>query len=201
MVPAAGLAHGRAGTVLLLARLAAADPDAKYAGIARKKATELAAEASVLAVLAGRLTARPLAVSWCQGLAGIALALNEAGVLLAEPDLVRVAVGLTDHCLAWVPRLSTVGQCCGLAGVGSMLIELAPARSRFGAAGHPDGGGSEVAGQLLRRSAGPATEPVFQRAGQRPDLSFSTGSAGLLAFFRELRDAGQQPATATARRR
>jgi serine/threonine protein kinase len=180
--PAAGFAHGRAGAAYLLATLAAVDAD--FDVPARRLAAEVAAEVPRLVAAARGVTARPLAASWCQGLAGVASALQGCSDALAEPELSRAAVQASQVCVDWIPRLSTVGQCCGLAGVGAMLIGLAPARR---AAGLTDGLGL-VAGQLLRRSSGPPSSPIFETRFGRDDTSWGYGNAGVLAFFRSMRD-------------
>lgn len=178
--PAAGFAHGRAGTAYLLAALAAVDAD--FDAPARQLAAEVAAEVPRLVAAAGGVTARPLAASWCQGLAGVASALQGCSHALAQPELSHAAVQASQACVEWVPRLSTVGQCCGMAGVGTMLIGLAPARQ---SAGQVDGIGL-VASQLLRRSSGPPTRPIFETRFGRDDTSWGYGIAGVLAFFRSI---------------
>lgn len=178
--PAAGLAHGRAGTVYLLTALTTVDDS--FRPEASRHAGALANEVPDLVAGAQQPSARPLAASWCQGLAGVARVLHSCGQILDEPELTGAAIQASEACLNWVPRMATIGQCCGLAGVGSMLLNLALARR---SAGRSDGL-ELVAGQLLRRSSGPVGRPVF-RAGSH-DTSWGYGTAGALAFFRSMRD-------------
>lgn len=178
----AGLAHGRAGTALLLTRLAADDP--AYTARADAAASALTAELPRLLDLAALPAARPLAVSWCQGLAGVARALLEAGQVLHRRELVVASVQAGQTCLDRVPRLATVGQCCGLTGIGSLLLAQAAERA---AAGLPPGA-PDVSRQLILRSAGPADRPRFDIRFGTDDISWGYGLTGLLAYFRSVRD-------------
>jgi hypothetical protein len=110
--------------------------------------------------------------------------LHFCGEALAIPELTRAAIEASEACLDWAPRMTVVGQCCGLAGVGSMLLNLAPARRT---AGRPDGL-DVVAGQLLRRSSGPPNQPTFQARFGSHDMSWGYGIAGVLAFYRAFAD-------------
>ncbi|MGW0192142.1 hypothetical protein [Nonomuraea sp. NPDC003201] len=38
-----------------------------------------------------------------------------------------LAIRCAEVCLAWLPRLVVVGPCCGAAGVGHLLVDLAEA--------------------------------------------------------------------------
>ncbi len=76
-----------------------------------------------------------------------------------------------------------VTRCCGLAGVGELMLELAPADEEF-----RDAAGT-VATLLLTRAAGPPSRPVFPDAGlTRQSFPHATGTAGVLTFLRRLAD-------------
>lgn len=172
--PAAGRAHGLAGVVELLL-YANAHEDVRIAALAQRAET-------LIARANGRY-ALPLAMSWCQGLAGIGQTLLHAGDALADPHLIALARQAGDVCIASLPRLSVSSQCCGAAGVGNLLIDLAghEREQRYWDAANA------VLRQMLLRSAGPADAPVFV-AGPVEDgsASLSFGTAGILTFVRRL---------------
>lgn len=177
----AGRAHGLAGALALL--LAVAERDHSYEPAARRLTLELARRTRTLIAGAHELSAAPLSVAWCRGLAGIAHTLLDAGRVLDDSEWTRLAIAAGDACRAWVPFLAMPGQCCGLAGVGGLFIRLAQSSdgSRFHAAA------TNVATQLLLRSGGQDTAPSFAVAGGRSPASWAAGTAGLLQFFRCLR--------------
>jgi hypothetical protein len=128
----------------------------------------------------------PLSVSWCQGLSGIAQSLAEAGSVLGDPALVDAAKVAADACLAHVPRMDSPIQCCGLAGVGTMLIDLAAHDERYW------DGAYEVVSQMLLRSSGPAGHPVFLKDDPGDySASWAYGIAGILGFYRRLAERGR----------
>jgi len=74
-------------------------------------------------------------------------------------------------------------QCCGLAGIGTMLIDVA---AQDGGERYWQGSRAVVA-QMLLRSAGPAEHPVFVRDDPGEySASWAYGLAGILGFFRRL---------------
>lgn len=129
----------------------------------------------------------PLAVSWCQGLTGIARTLLHASDALNDPALAVLAGQAGDACATYVPQLSMPGQCCGAAGIGDLLIDLAVHERderRWAAA-------LRVGSHLLLRSAGPAEHPMFlDPAPLEGSLSWSAGLSGILAFVRRLATRG-----------
>jgi tRNA A-37 threonylcarbamoyl transferase component Bud32 len=182
--PAAmGLAHGLAGSVEFLLTYAAQTSNAPAFTMAAHRVSQLAEQLPILIKRALRPSAPPLSVSWCRGLAGIGRTLLHASTLLDDPALAGDVARAADACVARLPGLATLGQCCGAAGVGEFLIDLAMAtqQERYWAAAQ------DVAVHLLLRSSGPSWHPVF--AAQGPDernASWAAGLTGLLAFFRRL---------------
>lgn len=156
-----GVAHGQAGVVEFLLRAAECgletDVDARLAWLVgrTRRLIRLAAEPAAV----------PLCVSWCRGLAGI------AGTLRKRAEFAELVTAAEDMCVRWIPYLTTVGQCCGLAGVGNMLID---------------------AGRLTDAEAVLTQIALGGRFKEKPagQLSWASGAAGLLGFLRRLRDRG-----------
>ncbi|HEY1918597.1 MAG TPA: class IV lanthionine synthetase LanL [Streptosporangiaceae bacterium] len=184
----AGRAHGLAGVTEFLLALADHTGDQPTLAAARHQAGALAEHTRRLLPQARSGVAAPIAVSWCQGLAGIGQVLLRASVVLADPSLAELARQTADACIGFVPRLSVVTRCCGAAGVGHFLIDLAVTsqHERYWQAA------CDVARQMLLRSGGSPAHPVFVRGTTDPaDVTWSFGIAGLLPFFRRLaRQAG-----------
>ena len=113
--------------------------------------------------------------------------LLRAGVTLNDQAFNDLADEAALICIAYVPRLSVLGRCCGAAGVGNFLIELAVARQdeRYWQAA------LAVGRQMLLRSGGTPGHPVFvEDAPDRSGIAWAFGIAGLLPFFRRLARAG-----------
>ncbi|RKN41305.1 protein kinase domain-containing protein [Streptomyces hoynatensis] len=179
--PTFGYAHGSAGIADFLTGLAARTGDPELTRAALTAARRLAARAEALTAAAWRPSAVPVTASWCQGLAGAVRALRHASSVLDAPELGRTARAAAAACAAWVPRMENLGQCCGAAGVGGALLDLAAdeggERWREAAEG--------VVRHLLVRSHGPDEAPaMISLEGQDAPLSFGMGYAGLLSFLR-----------------
>jgi hypothetical protein len=188
--PAAGRAHGLAGVAEFLLALAAQTGDEATAAEATHRVSQLAQRARHLIAETGRPAAAPIAVSWCQGLAGIGQTLLHASAVLGDPSLARLAGQAADACIAYTPRLSVLARCCGAAGVGSFLLDLAGAGA--GAGDRYRDAACDVARQMLLRSGGPDHHPVFvQDTSEHSGLAWSFGLAGLLPFFRRLANPGE----------
>lgn len=177
----AGRAHGLAGALTLGLRLAQRLPSDR--ALVGGLVADLARRARILTARATTPSAAPLSVSWCRGLTGIAHTLIDASDTLGEPSWMRIAAASGEACRARIPYMAMPGQCCGLAGVGTLLVRLAQAtqQDRFHA------GAREVALQLLIRSGGPDGAPAYVvRSGRNP-ASWAVGTAGILQFYRCLR--------------
>jgi lantibiotic modifying enzyme len=126
-------------------------------------------------------------VSWCNGLAGSARVLLHAGQTLNRQDFTRTAIEGGDVCTAWAPRLEVLGQCCGAAGVGDLLIDLANAtgETRYSE------GARDVLRHILLRSDFAGERPMFlQGTPHDGAAAWGIGTAGVLGFLRRLRDGG-----------
>ena len=183
----AGRAHGLAGVAEFALTLAErTGAEARFAA-AEQYAGQLAERTRQVLPRAASSAAAPIAVSWCQGLAGIGPVLLRAGVTLNDQAFNDLADEAALICIAYVPRLSVLGRCCGAAGVGNFLIELAVARQdeRYWQAA------LAVGRQMLLRSGGTPGHPVFvEDAPDRSGIAWAFGIAGLLPFFRRLARAG-----------
>jgi tRNA A-37 threonylcarbamoyl transferase component Bud32 len=179
----AGRAHGLAGVTEFLLSLGAHTDDQPTLAAAAYQADALAERTRRLLPQARSSAAAPIAMSWCQGLAGIGQVLLRASIVLGNPSLAGLARETADACIAAVPRLSVATRCCGAAGVGHFLIDLA-------LTSHDERywqGACDVARQMLLRSGGSPAHPVFVKDIADPsDITWSFGLAGLLPFFRRL---------------
>ncbi|POM27084.1 Serine/threonine-protein kinase B [Actinomadura rubteroloni] len=151
-----GYAHGLAGIVRFLLTVGTVEP------AVRKGCDELAASVPALAD-----------ASFCQGLAGVGAVLVRAGD--AYLDAARAAAAA---CERLAPNLPAVTQCCGLAGVGELFLDL------WAATGEEE----------HRRQADRVADLVLARAGGTPDApvlpgsaDWSTGTSGIVTFLRRLR--------------
>jgi hypothetical protein len=186
-------AHGLAGTVELLVRTGSRLGDEEILRIALERALILAERAREYADLSRGLRAAPLSASWCQGMAGFAQTLLGAGRLLDEPALIDAAHYAAEAAIAHIPRMDGSILCCGLAGIGTMAIDLA-LHDPAGGEAYWDAASAAAAQMLLRRS-GPPDRPTFVRP-KLTDHSASLwlGVAGIHSFFRRLGErAGADP--------
>jgi serine/threonine protein kinase len=189
--PAAGRAHGLAGVTEFLLALAARTGDETVLAAAADRASRLAERTRPLIQQTAQLTAGPMAVSWCQGLAGIGPVLAQAGIVLAgtglgDTALTSLAWQAADACIAYLPRLGITGRCCGAAGVGTFLLDLAITgqNERYWQAAE------RVGTQILLRSAGTPNHPVFAPGPDDSGAGWAAGLAGLLPLFRRLANRG-----------
>ncbi|WP_051450643.1 lanthionine synthetase LanC family protein [Actinospica robiniae] len=191
-----GRAHGLAGTVEFLLYYAERTHDDEILGQSREWANLLRARAESLLDRLPTPYAAPIAVSWCQGMAGINQTLLHAADVFDDPEFGLLAGRIADACVAFLPHVSVIAQCCGLAGVGNTLIDVALAEQGVqggegGRAGRYWDGADEAAAFLLLRGAGTPTHPVLMV--DRPEdgcASWAFGNAGVLAFFRRLAERG-----------
>lgn len=185
--PGAGRAHGLAGTAGFLLTLASRTGDDLILAAAAGRARQLADRTRALLQHTRQLTAPPLAVSWCRGLSGIAPVLLLASTVLQDPSLARLARDTTEICIAYLPRLGAPGRCCGIAGVGSVFIDLA-IRTQDERYWHA----AERAGvQILLCSAGTSGHLVLPAHASHSRTGWAAGLAGVLSFFRRLARRGE----------
>ncbi|MFF6841576.1 class IV lanthionine synthetase LanL [Streptomyces tanashiensis] len=182
-----GIAHGEAGVALFLLEYGAATGDPDAVGRSGKATARLAAVTPDIIAAAAEPGATRRYGSWCRGLAGIGSVLVRAAEHLDEPGYLDLAQRAARACAAVAPRMPLVSQCCGLAGVGELMVDVAEASAseEFWDAAET------VALLILSRSGGTWSRPVFPDTGlARPSATWAGGSAGVLAFFRRLRDRG-----------
>ncbi|MFG1942493.1 lanthionine synthetase LanC family protein [Nonomuraea sp. NPDC048826] len=180
-----GLAHGLAGVVAF--DLFAADH--VDVGRAGDRLAALIDAAVPLIERAAAGAGDPLATaSWCNGLTGVARVLAEAGRRGNRPDCTRLALTAGDALTGWIPRSVHLGQCCGVAGIGDLMLDLSflPGGERFTDHAYA------AARQIVLRSAGTHSrpEPVSFSTTDRDGVSWAIGLAGILGFVRRLRDRG-----------
>ncbi|MEU9079533.1 class IV lanthionine synthetase LanL [Kitasatospora sp. NPDC048538] len=185
-----GLAHGDAGVAYFLLEHAAATGDPAALHRARRACADLAAAVPGLIAAATAPGATRRYGSWCRGLAGIGSVLVRSADRLGEPGHLALARQAARTCAAVAPRMPLVNQCCGLAGVGELMVDVALAcddrtAEEFWTAAET------VTAIILSRSGGPPSRPVFPDAGLTgASATWAGGSAGVLAFLRRLHARG-----------
>ncbi|MFJ5229053.1 class IV lanthionine synthetase LanL [Kitasatospora sp. NPDC088391] len=178
---ARGLAHGEAGVAYFLVEYARATGSPAALREAERACAALAAAVPDLLAAADSPSASRRYGSWCRGLAGIGTVLARAAGPLADPSLRVLAERCARACLALAPRMPLVTRCCGLAGAGELMLELAPGNEEFRTAAE------SVAALVLARAAGPADRPDFPDPTlTRTSFPYATGTAGVLSFLRRL---------------
>jgi hypothetical protein len=182
-----GIAHGEAGVAWFLLEYGAATGDPDAISRSEKAAAHLAALTPDVIAAAAAPGATRRYGSWCRGLAGIGSVLVRAADLLDEPGYLDLARRAARACAALAPRMPLVTQCCGLAGAGELMVDLAEAS----ASEEFRDAAETVALLILSRSGGTWSRPVFPDTGlTRASATWAGGSAGVLAFFRRLHDLG-----------
>lgn len=184
-----GFAHGRAGVGYFLS---------EHHRITGDEASGLAAHEIFASLLSGveelvHTALRPESTrryaSWCRGLAGIAGAVAVCAPALRDlpQSPTQAAARLVRACGEIAPRLSLVSQCCGLSGVGEAYLDVALAT------GDDEFllGARSIAGLILARSGGTPHKPLYpDNTLHTSGWTWGTGTAGVLAFLRRLRDRG-----------
>ncbi|MEU2062421.1 class IV lanthionine synthetase LanL [Streptomyces sp. NPDC013455] len=182
-----GIAHGEAGVACFLLEYGDATGDPDAISRSAKAAAHLAAVTPDIIAAAAEPGATRRYGSWCRGLAGIGTVLVRAAGLLDEPGYLDLARRAARACAALAPRMPLVTQCCGLAGVGDLMLDVAEAS----ASEEFRDAAQTIALLILSRSGGTWSRPVFPDTGlTRPSATWAGGSAGVLAFFRRLHDRG-----------
>ncbi|MEU3859659.1 class IV lanthionine synthetase LanL [Streptomyces sp. NPDC028722] len=182
-----GIAHGEAGVACFLLEYGGATGDPDATSRSAKAAARLAAVTPDIIAAAAQPGATRRYGSWCRGLAGIGTVLVRAAQRLDEPGYLDLAQRAARACAALAPRMPLVTQCCGLAGVGDLMVDVAEAS----ASEEFRDAAETVALLILSRSGGTWSRPVFPDTGlTRSSATWAGGSAGVLAFFRRLRDRG-----------
>ncbi|QKW25792.1 protein kinase/lanthionine synthetase C family protein [Streptomyces seoulensis] len=182
-----GIAHGEAGIACFLLAHGAATGDPDVISRAEEAAARLAAATPDIIAAAAAPGATRRYGSWCRGLAGIGTVLVRAAEHLDEPGYLDLAQRAARACADLAPRMPLVTRCCGLAGVGDLMVDVAEASAseEFWDAAET------VALLILSRSGGTWSRPVFPDTSLAgPSATWAGGSAGVLAFFRRLRDRG-----------
>ncbi|MFB7512374.1 class IV lanthionine synthetase LanL [Streptomyces sp. NPDC056144] len=198
-----GIAHGEAGVAWFLLDYGHATGDPGAISRSEKAAAHLAAVTPGIIAAASAPGATRRYGSWCRGLAGIGAVLVRAAELLEEPRYLDLAQQAARACAALAPRMPLVSQCCGLAGVGDLMVDLARATASTTATATTSASTSASASEefweaaetvallILSRSGGTWSRPVFPDPGLAgPSATWAGGSAGVLAFFRRLHDRG-----------
>ncbi|MBO2459037.1 class IV lanthionine synthetase LanL [Actinomadura violacea] len=176
-------AHGDAGVADFLLAYHRATGDAAAGAAAREAFTALADRTAALIGELDGPAARPMGASWCQGMSGVVGALLRAARAYDDAHYLDLAERGARACLAIAPRAWVSSQCCGLAGMGEALIDVALVTG-------DDAywkGAEEIVELMLVRSGGEPARPVFP--GNDLDtqaFTWGTGTAGILSFLRRL---------------
>ncbi|MER5392057.1 class IV lanthionine synthetase LanL [Saccharopolyspora sp. NPDC002686] len=179
----AGFAHGSAGIAHFLLSYHQRTGDRTAEESAAKRFEVLADEAAELVRIMRGRPARPMAASWCQGMSGISSALLAAAQHWDDDRYLARAKDGARACLGLAAQSWVVSQCCGLAGMGEALVDLAIATGdeEFWR------GAEEIAVHVLARSGGEYSAPVFPDNSLKDSSApWSTGTSGVLSFLRRL---------------
>ncbi|MFD4656954.1 class IV lanthionine synthetase LanL [Kitasatospora sp. NPDC058444] len=176
---AEGFAHGRAGVAHFLLAM----PDEASRRAAREIVDGLAADLPGIMAAARAPGATRRYLSWCRGLAGLGTLLVQAGRQYGDDALIALAAEAGDVCRTLAPRTAQVFRCCGLAGVGDLLVDLAvtTGEARHWAAAE------DLAALILTRAGGRPNRPLLP--GRRPDeeaRAWAVGTPGVTTFLRRL---------------
>ena len=180
-----GFAHGRAGIAYFLLMYAARTGDDSSRVRARVLIEALADLVPDLAARAESPVARPMAASWCQGLAGIGTTLLRGARVFDDEHLLHAAKTAAVGCLAVARRVPLVTQCCGLAGIGEFLLDL----SIFAGDARYRRDALDILDLMLIRSGGSPSAPFFPDSSMASNTpGWATGASGVLSFLRRLMD-------------
>ncbi|MGW7072575.1 class III lanthionine synthetase LanKC N-terminal domain-containing protein [Streptomyces sp. NPDC054855] len=179
-----GYAHGFVGVTDFLVLLTARSNDQKVGDAAYERVSALADLVPSLGNAAGAPSASPMAASWCRGLTGLVRPLRHAWIIFGDTKFLQAAETAALASAEWIPRMGTAGQCCGTAGIGSMLLDMAfdTNEERYWDAAQ------EAARHLMRRSHGPDDAPrlIANSDFREAPYSWAQGYAGILTFLRRL---------------
>jgi hypothetical protein len=178
-----GFGHGRAGVASFLLAYHQATGDAEAGTAARDRFAALGAETGpLLDELAGP-DARPMGASWCQGMAGIASAFAQAAAAYGDPGYAELARAGARACRRLAPQAWVVSQCCGLAGFGEAMIDVALVTGDEEFWSYA----ADIAELIVIRSGGDFAQPEFpDNSLEASSGDWATGTSGVLSFLRRL---------------
>lgn len=184
-----GFGHGLAGTAEFLLSCSVTTGSARLATAAREQYTRVLRALTPLLATARTTQARPMSISWCQGLAGIGTALTRAVELGGDRTYLDVAQLIGRTAMLVAPRVPLVTQCCGLAGLGEFMLDVAAVSGEQKHLYHSYA--RSIARYILTRSGGSSRQPMFpDHSLLASGFEWATGSAGVLSFFRRLQGNG-----------
>lgn len=155
-----GFAHGRAGVAQFLLAYHRVGGDQSSGRGAEAMITALAAAVPDHVAAAARPGATRRYGSWCRGLAGVGSVLCQAYREYGDEGLLDLAAEAARGCLALAPRMGQAIQCCGLAGIGELMLDLVAA----GRGEEFRAGAERVAALTLARSGGGRGHRCFRTA-------------------------------------
>ncbi|WP_019629219.1 class IV lanthionine synthetase LanL [Actinomadura atramentaria] len=182
-----GYSHGVAGLAHFLLAYRTATGDTACEPVVRKGYDVLAGHMAPLLAAARSASAKPMHAAFCQGMAGIGASLVRAGRDLREDAYLDLAREAAEVCGRLAPRMYALTQCCGLAGIGELYLDLAAVTGEDAYRRRAD----RVADLILARAGGTPDAPVFPDTSlfeSSPD--WSTGTSGIVTFLRRLRSGG-----------
>ncbi|AXB47433.1 lanthionine synthetase LanC family protein [Amycolatopsis albispora] len=180
-----GFAGGQAGVAAFLLAHHRATGDPATGTTALRLFDRLRTEVAERTRVLRRRTAPAHAADWWQGLAGLIPPLLAAARAYGEDRYLDLAGEGARACLSVAPRVPSVSQTHGLAGIGETLadVALATGDEEFW------DGATRIAELILLRSGGDYAKPVFPGGG-----GWAHGAAGVLSFLRRLHGrAGARP--------
>jgi serine/threonine protein kinase len=184
-----GFGHGSAGTAEFLFSCSVATGNLHFSTAAREQYAQVLRALIPLLVTVRTTKARPMSISWCQGLAGIGTSLARAVELGGDRAYLEVVQLIGRTAMMVAPRVPLVTQCCGLAGLGEFMLDVAAVSDEKKYLYHSHA--HSIARYILTRSGGSSRQPAFpDHSLMASSYEWATGSAGVLSFFRRLQGNG-----------
>ena len=172
-------AHGLAGVTHFLLTYQKVTGDETHAAAAAEALQDCVSTTHLWEKRAHRPDASPMEASWCQGLAGMGALLARAAIGKGASATESTAAMAADRCMHLARRISWTYQCCGLAGVGELFLDL-----RMLSTDDPN------MQQSYEVSARRIATLVVERFGlgmeSQPNAGWGQGAAGVLGFLRRL---------------
>lgn len=178
-----GFAHGRIGIAYFLLAHAAQTGSARSRDAAHEQLDAVLRVVPRLVERAHSPRARPMCASWCQGLSGIGSTFVRAASFFSDDRYLEAALRAAEACAVLAPRIPLVTQCCGLAGVGELFLDLS---NLTGERSHSDRAATILSAMLVRSGGSTSSPRIFGSVARSP--GWGNGSAGILGFLRRLTD-------------
>ncbi|TWE12595.1 serine/threonine protein kinase [Rudaeicoccus suwonensis] len=177
-----GYAHGLAGIATFLSATSQATGDHELTVAAHTATDRLAIGTQERTQLLLR-SGTPHSLGWCRGPAGMGTALLRSSNPDQSQHYLQIAEDAAHACIILAPRRENIVQCCGLAGIGEFLIDLATVtgNTEYLNSAH------DLMQLILGRSGGTATNPIYPSSvPSKSTAALCTGTTGIVSYLRRL---------------